>query len=87
MSKSDYLRLKEDYDRQETQLEGQRKQIEQRQEEPLLMERAWVKGLLEHGKLTSLDRPTLAELVDRIELFEDGKVQISYKIAIPEGML
>lgn len=49
--------------------------------------RSRVTSLLEHRRLTALDRLPLAELVDQIRLFEDGKIEISYKIAIPEGML
>jgi site-specific DNA recombinase len=41
-------------------------------------ERGWVKRLLEYGRLTELDRPTIAGTINEIKIFEGGRIEISY---------
>jgi len=85
LNREDYMRLKEDYDLQEKQMEAQRRQAERAQEKPSLLEQPWIKGLLEHRRIKSMDRLTLAELVKNIEIYENGRVNITYQFELPEG--
>lgn len=86
LGREDYLRYKEDYECQERQLSAQLAQMEQPEEEPLL-ERPWVKSLLEHGRLTELDRVTVAETVKQIRIFEDQHIEITYRFSNELGYL
>ena len=56
------------------------------QEEDLLLH-PWVQSLLRHGKLTSLDRVTVAETVRQILIFEDGHIEITYTFSNELGLL
>ena len=75
--REDYLRYREDYEKQEAQLELQLEQLENVDEEEDL-EQPWGEALLMHGRLTELDRTTVAEAVSRILIFEDNRVEITY---------
>lgn len=86
LGREDYLRYKEDYERQERQLSAQLAQMEQPEKEALL-ERPWVKSLLEHGRLTELDRVTVAETVKQILIFEDQHIEITYRFSNELGNL
>ena len=88
VDKADYLRYKADYERQEQQLSAQLEQLERAQAEPMsVLEKPWVKSLLEHGRLTTLDRATVAETVKQILVFEDGHIEITYTFADDLGSL
>lgn len=84
--REDYLRYKEDYERQETQLEQQLAQLETADEEDIL-DRPWVESLLKHGKLTELDRTTVAETIQQILIFEDNRIEITYTFTDDPGLL
>lgn len=86
ITREDYLRYKEDYERQEQQITAQMEHLSQPQEEELL-EQAWVSSLLEHGKLTELDRITVAETIQEILIFEDGRIDITYTFSNELGIL
>ena len=77
---------KEDYTRQEEALSAQLAQLEQEQPENIF-ERPWIASLLEHGKLTELDRTTMAETVKEILVFEDGHIEITYLFSDELGIL
>ena len=47
----------------------------------------WVQTLLQYGKLTSLDRVTVAETVKQILIFEDGRIEITYTFSNELGLL
>lgn len=85
LTKTEYLRYKEDYTRQEEALETQRTQLEQEPEDPL--ERPWIDALLQHGRLTELDRTTIAETVKDIQVFDDGHIEITYLFSDELGIL
>ena len=84
--REDFLRYQSDYERQERELSAQLQQMEKVQEEDLLLH-PWVQSLLQHGKLTSLDRVTVAETVKRILIFEDGHIEITYTFSNELGLL
>ena len=86
LTKADYLRYREDYTRQEEALSSQLAQLEQEQPEDVL-ERPWIASLLKHGKLTELDRTTIAETVKEILIFEDGHIEITYLFSDELGIL
>lgn len=87
LSRDDYLQYKEDYERQEQQLRIQMAQLQEPEEEAQILQKPWVKNLLQHGKLTELDRPTLAETVEQILIFEDGRIEITYTFSDDLGIL
>ena len=47
----------------------------------------WVEALLRYGKLTELDRVTVAETIKQIRIFEDGHVEITYTFSNELGLL
>lgn len=86
LTKEEYLSYREDYARQETALSSQLTQLEQEHPEDVL-ERPWITALLKHGKLTQLDRTTVAETVKDILIFEDGHIEITYLFSDELGIL
>ena len=78
-----FLRLNEDYTCREEALSNQ---LEQEQPENIL-ERPWIASLLKHGKLTELDRTTVAETVKEILVFEDRHIEITYLFSDELGIL
>ena len=86
LTQAEYLRYKEDYDRQEEALSAQLTQLELEQPESIF-ERPWIASLLEHGKLKELDRITMAETVKDILVFEDGHIEITYLFSDELGIL
>ena len=86
LGQGDFLRYKEDYTRQEEALS---KQLSRMDEEPPegALERPWVASLLKHGRLTELDRTTMAETVKEILVFEDRHIQITYLFSDELGIL
>ena len=78
--KEDYLRYREDYEGREGQFAAQLDLLNQEPEGSLL-DRPWVSSLLRHGRLTELDRTTLAETVAEIVVFADGHIEIAYRFA------
>ena len=51
------------------------------QADPLAL--PWVKELLASGRLTELDRPTVASAIREIRVYEGNRVEIDY--LFPEG--
>lgn len=86
LTQADYLRYKEDYTRQEEALSKQLSQLEQEQPENIF-EQPWIASLLKYGKLTQLDRTTMAETVREILIFEDGHIEITYLFLDELGLL
>ena len=84
--REDFMRYQSDYECQERELSAQLQQLENGQEEDLLLH-PWVQSLLQHGKLTSLDRVTVAETVRQILVFEDGRIEITYTFSNELGLL
>lgn len=80
LSKEDYLRYQEDYTHQEESLSSRLSRLEQNPSEDI-SGRLWIDALLKHGKLTELDRTTMAEAVKEILVFDDGHIEITYLFA------
>lgn len=50
-------------------------------------EQPWISALLREGRLSALDRATLAETVDQILVFEGGRIEITYTFSDDLGIL
>lgn len=85
LSRADYLRYRTDYDRQEQELTAQL-QLLMQSEEPL-PHQPWTESLLRHGKLTTLDRITVAETIKQILIFRDGRIEITYAFSNESELL
>ena len=81
ISKSDFIRYKQDYETQEQGIRTQLEQIEQSSIEKNPLENQWIQQLLHLGKLKQLDRLTIAEVLEKILIFEDGKIEITYRFS------
>lgn len=86
LRREEYIRYKEDYERQERELSVQLEQLLQARETELL-QHPWVEALLRHGRLTELDRITVAETIKQILIFEDGHIDITYTFSNELGLL
>ena len=77
ISKADYLRYRADYDAQEQALQAQLDKLRSTaQDDPLSL--PWVKELLTLGRLTELDRPTMAAAIREIRVYEGNRIEIDY---------
>lgn len=81
LSKEDFLAYRIDYETKEKQLRAQLEQTEITSNSEDVFKRAWINKLLENGKLESLDRATVVETIDRINVYEDGHIEIQYKFS------
>ncbi|MPM50826.1 hypothetical protein SDC9_97570 [bioreactor metagenome] len=79
LTREEFLKYREDYQRQETQLAACLARLETR--EPPAPGHPWAEALVKEGRLAALDRATLAEAVEKILVFADGTVEITYKFA------
>ena len=84
--REDFRRYQADYERQEQELAAQLELLFQDGQNDLL-QHPWVRSLLQHGRLTSLDRVTVAETVKQILIFEDGHIEITYTFSNELGLL
>ncbi|MEG1430581.1 MAG: recombinase family protein [Oscillospiraceae bacterium] len=87
ISKPDFLRYQEDYGRQEGILQGQLDRLAETEGEGAPLDKPWVQSLLKLGKLTELDRLTIAETISTIRIFEEGNVEITYRFSEELGTL
>lgn len=84
ISRKDFLRYREDYERQERELNAQLEQLSGGGEDS--GRHPWVEALLRQGRLTALDRVTVAESVKQILVFEDGRIDITYTFSDTPGL-
>lgn len=84
LSKADYLQYKADYQRQEDALAAQLKRLSDREGER--EESPWIEQLLKLGRLTELDRATVAETIKEILVYEDH-IEITYNFSDDLGLL
>lgn len=75
--REDFVRYQADYQRQERELSAQLEQMAGC-DTASSSRHPWVEGLLQHGKLTELDRATVAEAVRQVLIFADGRIDITY---------
>lgn len=85
LSKEDYLRYKADYETQEKHLTKQLEQLS-KEKEPNVLDNPWIASLLQHGRLTELDRATIAETIQEIQVYSDGRIEITYRFADDLGL-
>ena len=85
LSKEDYLRYKADYEAQEKHLSKQLEQLS-KEKEPNVLDNPWIASLLQHGRLTELDRATIAETIQEIQVYSDGRIEITYRFADDLGL-
>ena len=85
LSKEDFLRYKADYESQEQRLTQQLAHLNEDAEHSVL-DSPWVSSLLQHGKLTELDRTTIAETIQQIQVYSDGCIEITYRFADDLGL-
>lgn len=78
ISKEDYLRYREDYQGQEERLSAQLEHLQAQEDTP--DESPWIAELLKLGRLTCLDRATVAETIKEILVYEDH-VEITYNFS------
>ncbi|MCD8217088.1 MAG: hypothetical protein LUD01_03425 [Clostridiales bacterium] len=80
LTKEEYLAYKEDYQNEENLISGQLEQI--RAAAPIgSKNREWLQALTEHGKIDTLDRETLTEILDRIIVTEtDKQIHIEFRL-------
>lgn len=84
ISREDYLRYQKDYQGQEDHLTAQLERLQAQDESP--QESPWIQELLKLGKLTELDRATVAETIKEILVYEDH-VEITYNFSDDLGLL
>lgn len=84
ISREDYLRYKKDYQDQEDRLSAQLEHLQEQDERQ--EESPWISQLLKLGKLTELDRATVAETIKEILVYEDH-VEITYNFSDDLGLL
>lgn len=81
LNKADYLRYRADYDGQEAMLQGQLDKADSVTEQTDLLRQPWVEQLVQLGKVTQLDRATIAEILKEIRIFEDQTIEITYRFS------
>ncbi len=81
LTKVDYLRYRDDYDAQEATLQGQLDKADSLHEQTDLLRQPWVEQLVQLGKVTQLDRATIAEILKEIRIFEDQTIEITYRFS------
>ena len=87
ISRQDYLYYRADYDRQERQLTCQMEALQISGRAAAAQEQPWISALLREGRLSALDRATLAETVNQILVFEGGRIEITYTFSDDLGIL
>ncbi|WP_409967426.1 recombinase family protein [Bengtsoniella intestinalis] len=87
ITREDFKRYQQEYNQQEESLNQQLGQLAHvaTQENPL--DAPWVDALLQHGCLTQLDRATVAQTIEVIRIFEDNRVEITYRFSAELGLL
>ena len=85
LSKTDYQSYQKDYARQEVQLKKRQASLNQTCEKEDRGEKLWLTHLLAEKTLLSLDRLSLAELVQGIQIFENRRIEISYRFKDPQS--
>lgn len=81
ISKEEYVDYRADYDNKEKQLRAQMAQLDDVAQQGGFLEATWAKELLVRGCLTTLDRIVIAETIQSILVFADGRIEISYRFA------
>ncbi len=88
LSKSEYLEIREDYLKQEELLQAKLDTLTRSKEEQdgNMLDSSWIKNLLERGRVDELDRDTVVEFLQKIEVGEKDadnqqKIKIHYRFS------
>lgn len=82
MTKEEYEETKKDNQSYINALRAEISELEKRiTKSETILDNSWVQKLLEHGRLTELDRETVVTLIRNIEVFEDKTIKITYKFS------
>ena len=84
LSRADFLRYRSDYDAQEQKLRATLSRWEKAAQETDPLDDPWIQALLQEGRLTALDRATVAETIAQIRIYEAGRIEIDYLFAESE---
>ena len=87
LTKDEYLRYRRDYDEQENTLLKQLSHLEECADHKDMLEQSWVEELVSLGRLTALDRLTVAETLKEIRIFESGDIEVTYLFSADLGVL
>lgn len=83
-SKDEYLNYRQDYNQKENLLIQQLTELEKRQnktDSENVFESPWVKRLLELRNVEKLDRDIIVEMIDRITVYENRRIKITYNFS------
>ncbi|MEA4954442.1 MAG: recombinase family protein [Pseudoflavonifractor sp.] len=80
LTRDEYLRYRRDYDGQEVLLQNQLARLGTHDSHAGTQE-SWAGQLVRLGRLTALDRPTIAEFLKEIRIFENGNIEITYLLS------
>lgn len=81
ISKTDFLSYRRDYEAQEQTLRARLDRLCEVAEPGNPPDRPWVRDLLRLGRLTNLDRITIAETIQEIRIFQSGNLEIAYRFS------
>jgi DNA invertase Pin-like site-specific DNA recombinase len=81
ISKEEYLRYKKEYSEKEKILTNKIDALLKVENNQNVMESEWVKRLLELNQINELDRDIIAELVKKVEIWEDQSIDIYYNFS------
>lgn len=83
LTKQDYFNFKQEFDKKENLAKKKIKLIECNSNEKLekIIDKPWVKKLVEKGRIEKLDRQLVVQLIKCIKVFEEKRVEITYKFA------
>ena len=76
LSKEEFVQYKADYDDQENRLKMQIQRLNEEEDDSSKNE--WMERLLQLGKLETLDRLTVVQLIQEIRVFDNRKIEITY---------
>lgn len=81
IAKDDFIRYRDDYEGQENIIAERLAALNEDDVPENILDRPWVRSLLETGRLSELDRRTLLAAVREIRIFEGGRAEITYKFS------
>lgn len=85
LTKEEYFQYKSDYEKEEILILGQIKAIEEENSEQTEERSRWIETLLKHKSIESLDRETVAEVLDKIIVTEENgemNIDIVFKFSL-----
>jgi DNA invertase Pin-like site-specific DNA recombinase len=82
LSRDDYLSYKEDYEKQEENINLQIESLNSEyKSKKIMVERDWIKQFKKYKNINQLDRDVLATFIENIFIGEDKKIEIKFKFS------